>query len=551
MYLRTTNVKKSNGEVAGYVQLCRNEYDQSNKRSRVKVLHSFGRSESLDIESLKRLVKSISRFLEPDEAQMMLAKIQGIESFDFASSHQLGETWVLDGLWKKLGIDKTLKSIMQRRNFKSPVERTIFAMVANRAIDPCSKLGMEHWVSEVVHVDGLPQVESQQLYRAMDFLLEASEEIQKDVFFSVANLFNLQVDLIFFDTTSTYFEVEEKEDDGFRRRGYSKDKRPDLAQVVIGLAMTREGIPVRCWSWPGNTSDSSIVEEVKRDLNAWTLNRVIFVGDAGFNNEDNRRCLRGAGGHYIIGEKMRFGTGMKRPAALARGGKYRAIDDNLECKEVIVDADSVKSRRFIVVRNKKEAERDRLKRQDIVAEVERRLADLEQESGASHRKKACELRSHRTYGRYIRQTKNGILRLNKRKIRDEAALDGKFLISTSDEKLSNQEIVQFYKQLWRIEQLNRHLKHVVNIRPVYHRLEDRIRAHVILCWLALLLLRIAELETGETWFQLSKKLFGLHLGKFKTADGEFWQSTSANPIQKAIFNKIGIKSPPDLFKIST
>jgi transposase len=145
----------------------------------------------------------------------------------------------------------------------------------------------------------------QHLYRAMDFLLEANEQLQKDVFFGVANVFNLEVDLIYFDTTSTYFETETTDD--FRKHGYSKDRRPDLPQAIIGLAVTREGIPVRCWSWPGNTADLSIIKEVKKDLTGWHLGRVITVLDRGFVSEDNLKVLQQAGGHYIIGEKIRSG----------------------------------------------------------------------------------------------------------------------------------------------------------------------------------------------------------------------------------------------------
>ena len=149
------------------------------------------------------------------------------------------------------------------------------------------------------------------LYRAMDFQLEASESIQEEVFFHVANLLNLEVDLIFLDTTTSYFEIAEvgtdaEEGPGLRKRSqHSKDERPDLPQVVIAFAETRDGIPVRCWVRPGNTSDQHIIKEVKKDLNRWQLGRVVMVQDAGFNSEENKRHLQTDGGHYSIGEKLR------------------------------------------------------------------------------------------------------------------------------------------------------------------------------------------------------------------------------------------------------
>ena len=157
------------------------------------------------------------------------------------------------------------------------MERAIFTMVCQRCLEPASKLEATRWVGRDVVIDGVDGVSDDQLYRAMDFLLACAERVQESVFFSVAHLLNLEVDVIFFDTTSTYFEtepahdVDDDEEDAedlageqagpLRRQGHSKDHRPDLPQVVIGLAVTREGIPVRCWVWPGNTNDQSVVAE--------------------------------------------------------------------------------------------------------------------------------------------------------------------------------------------------------------------------------------------------------------------------------------------------
>src|SRR3972149_5888968 len=204
-------------------------------------------------------------------------------------------------------------------------------MGAQRAIDPGSKLAVEAGVADEVFIPDLAEVDVQQLYRAMDVLLGAHDEIQSQVFWRVKNLFNLEVDLIFLDSTSTYFEIEGQDESpadegvgadaggdagagagaeagdaaadaggvgaesGLRRRGHGKDKRPDLAQVVIAFAVTRDGIPGRCWVWPGNTVDVSMIAQVKRDLNSWKLSRTVLVMDTGFTNEANRRVVQGAG----------------------------------------------------------------------------------------------------------------------------------------------------------------------------------------------------------------------------------------------------------------
>jgi transposase len=547
MFIRTVVSKTSKGPTE-YLQLCHNYRDKKTKASKTKVIYSFGRAEQLDVDAIRRLINSLSRLL-PEEGSLP-------QNSQYLGSRQLGGSWLLDQMWKRLEIDKTLTKLLKDRKYETPVERLLFAMVANRALVPSSKLHMEHWVENETYIRDLPKVEVHQLYRAMDFLLEASENIQHDVFFSVANVFNLEVDLLLLDTTTTYFEIngedeDTDEQDGFRKRGHGKDNHPELAQVVIAFAVTREGIPVRCWVWPGNTSDQSVVEEVKRDLNTWRLGRVVMVQDTGFNSNTNRRILQGAGGHYIIGEKLRLGPKGKLHDALKQKGKYRTLDNGLEIKESILGGDSEARRRYIIIRNPKEAIRDQKKREDILRDVERKLQELKQLDGEPHEKAACALRSHKVFGRYIRQTKTGKLKLNKAKISTEAQLDGKYLVSTSDDGLSAEDVVLGYKQLAAIERVFRDLKHLIDIRPVNHRLADRVRAHVLLCWLAMLLIRVTENEVQQTWFQLKKILSTIQVGILKLPEGKVHQSNSLDPEQKAIFKGLKLDLPPKFFQIRT
>lgn len=531
MHLRVTKVKQKNG-IAEFVQLVESERHPETGVPRARVIQHLGRKDQLDIEGLKRLVKSISRFIDDPAAapaQGSLFDVAAFEKapFEFVGARSFGAVWLLDGLWNRFGIDRILAKLLAEREFTTPIERLLFALVANRAVAPCSKLAMEDWVAKDVVVPGLPAVGSEQLYRAMDFLLGANEAVQKAVFFEVASLLNLEVDLVFLDTTSTYFEVEAEDDEDpdarmhLRQRGHSKDNHPELPQVVVGFAMTRQGIPVRCWTWPGNTGDQTVVEEVKRDLNGWRLGRVVTVADAGFNSEKNRRILQQAGGHYIIGERLRQGPKGEPVEALSRGGRYTTYDDGLEMKEVkIGKRGDANYRRYVVVKNPDVATRDKAKRDDIVAETERRLAKLKELDGEPHHKAECELRAHKTFGRYVTQTPKGRLTLDREKIAAEELCDGKFVVSSSDESLSAEDILYGYKALWAIERTFRDMKHVLDLRPVYHRVSDRIRAHVLLCWLAMVLVRVAEQETGETWSSLRNDLGRLMLGTFTLAKGE-------------------------------
>ncbi|NQT60104.1 MAG: IS1634 family transposase [Bacteroidetes bacterium] len=569
MYLRTTKAKTKADGVVEYLQLCQNHYDKSAKRSKTEVVYNFGRKDDLDLSSIKQLITNLACYLtkETGEAdQHLFADGFGSETV-FLDSRVFGGTWLLDQLWNRLGISQVLHTVLAKRKYAIPLERLLFSLVANRALAPSSKLHIEHWVEHEAFIQGLPAVDSQQLYRAMDFFQEHSDALQKTIFHSVADLFNLEVDLLFLDTTTTYFEIEGEDQDitaiteegeeerihsGYRKRSkHGKDNHPELAQVVICFAVTRNGIPVKCWSWPGNTSDKAIIEEIKRDLNLWDLGRTIYVEDTGFNSAKNRRILRGAGDHYIIGEKLRLGRKAEAHPALKQRGKFKKLENGLEIKDILLDQDSTTCQRFIVIRNTDEAKRDKLKRDDIVREAERRIETLHQEKQEQHSKKTCDLRSHPVFGKYIKQSKTGKLSIDKGKIRKEEQFDGKYLISTSDLKLSSEEVVMGYKQLASIERVFRDMKHLIDIRPVYHRLEQRIRSHILLCWLAMLLIRIAEQEAGQTWFQMKKIFNKLHIGTLKTPEGIIRQTSELTPEMKKLFVALKIDTPKKVIQIET
>jgi transposase len=438
------------------------------------------------------------------------------------------------------------------------VERVLFALVANRALDPCSKLAAAEWVCEDAHIPGLDAMDEDQAYRAMDLLVEADAQakVQEAVFFATADLLNLEVDLLFFDTTSTYFERDTPDgagEDGtpaFRAYGHSKDHRPDLPQVVIGLAVTREGIPVRVWVWPGNTNDMSVIGEVKDDLRGWRLGRVVTVVDRGFSSDENLRYLTRAGGHWIAGERMRDGS-HDAQEALSRQGRYQSVRDNLKVKEVRVgEGDAAK--RFIVCHNPAEAERDKTHRDDTItrlqAELDRitaaRAKTTSAKADGAHHRAECALRDHPTLGRYLRQTPSGRLRIDRQKIAAEARLVGKYLLSTSDPDLSAVDVALGYKNLLEAERGFRDLKSTLELRPVFHRLEHRIRAHVLICWLALLLIRISERQTNQTWRRIALDMQRLHLVTLQGPDGTVEQTTPLTDPQHQILAALSIAAPP-------
>ncbi|GAB6277853.1 MAG: IS1634 family transposase [Rectinema sp.] len=514
-------------------------------------LYNFGKPDDVDIDAVRKLIASLSTLL-PEGELIIGPSAGGDESLAFLEAREFGGIWLLDALWKRLGMNQAIEGLLEERTYRTPVERLLFAMVSSRILAPGSKLSIEQWVEKHAFIPGLPAVEVHQLYRAMDLLVGSSEQLQHAIFQEVSKNMDLDVDLLFLDTTNTFFEIDHEDlgEEGLRKRGHSKDNHPELPLISIAFAVTRGGIPVRCWVFPGNTSDQTIVEEVKRDLGTWNLGNIIMVEDAGFNSTDTRRILRRCAGQYIIGEKLRTGSAGVAVEALHRKGRYKELENGLSIKDVITDRGTASPRRYIVVRNPESAARDKKLRDDIVAVTQHKLDELTQLSGEAHTKQACMLRSHSAYGRYIRQDEEGRLFLNTEKIASEALLDGKFLISTSDMTLSAEDVVAGYKQLSDVERVFRDMKHVLDLRPVYHRLEDRIRAHVLLCWLAMVLIRYAENEAGLTWHTIIGMIDSIRLGKIGTKAGTFWYTTALTDESKAFFKALSVKESPKLWAMA-
>lgn len=543
MYLRTIQRKNKDGSIVRYCQLAHNVRNDRGQ-AQAEVVYSFGREDQLDREALARLVRSISRFLEPSEGLVASASSE----LRFLGSRAFGGAYVLDQLWKALRIDKAIRTAAGGRRLDAGIERVLFCLVANRCLAPASKLAALEWarsdvaIPEMIDLGDDPQV----FYRAMDFLLEADEALQREVFFSVANLLNLEVDVILFDTTSTYFECED--DDDFRRFGHSKDHRGDRPQVVIGLAVTKEGIPVRAWSFAGNASDTVVIRQVHDELGSWRLHRVVWVGDRGFSSEENRTYLQRGGGHYLFGEKLR--QGRDNLEALSRPGRYATVADNLEVKEVWLEKEGTQRRRFVVCRNLAEARRDEQRRAGALERLGHELDAIGAKRGDARLQAEGELLAHPTLARYVSR-RGGALVIDKRKVAAEARLDGKFLLSSSDDSLSAADMARLYKGLLEVEYSWREMKQTLELRPVHHRKEERIRAHVTLCFLGLVLMRVAERSTGDTWRNLRRELDRMHLGTFAGPAGSVTQRTETTPRQREILRDLDITEPPKVFELTT
>lgn len=546
MYVRTIKRKNKDGSIVEYVQLAHNSRHPEKGYSRAEVIYSFGRRDQLDVEALKRLISSLSRFISPEEALELQATTGNSSGLRFVSSRSAGGVLVLNSLWERINIRQCLDKILTDRSFTAPMAQALFAMVANRALAPSSKLAIEQWASKDVYLGHDEHIRVQHMYRGMDLLLEHQDAIQKEIFWSTANLLNLTVDLIFFDTTNTYFEIDDPGESELKAYGKSKHKRDDLPQVTIGLAVTREGIPVRCWVLPGNQNDAKCVDQVQKDLNDWKLGRVVWAMDRGMTSQENKRILQRAGGQYILGEKLSGANANEE--ALNRGGRFKTINDKLQIKEVFV-GEGTGRQRFIIAYNPQQAKRDQNTREKVLERINVELAAIDKLAKDKQPKAKYGLLAHKSMGRYLKELKNGKLRINKAKVKQSRKLDGKYLLSTSDESLSAEDVALGYKQLMEVERAFRTLKSTLSLRPVYHTKDDRIRAHTLLCWLALLLVRIAENETGLTWPRLRAEMERLCIGEFVNKDGRILQRTELTSKQRNILNKLKIKPPRRFEKV--
>jgi hypothetical protein len=565
VYLRESKRRNKDGSTVSYLQLAHNERHPKTGSPVAKVIHNFGRADKVDKEALTRLVSSISRVLDLTDSATSGVTPSEVEVVD---SRRLGGVYVLDELWSRLGIGKALiEAADGRRLDGAVVERICFALVAQRCLEPGSKLAAVRWAEERVAIPGCPMFDDDAAYAAMDFLLAALPEIVERIFSTTANLLNLSCDIIFVDTSSTYFELDEDagevdlesaranevkvplgpDDPGPTEQATrqfnknSKDHRPDLPQVVIGMAVTAEGVPVRCWTFPGKTSDQVIIRTIKDDLAGWMLNRVVWVADRGFNSVANRAYLQQGGGHFIVAEKLRNASGEAK-AALTRPGRYHVAAGNLEVKEVVVGIGE-RRQRFVVCFNPEAAARDQQVRANLVAYLTTQIADSDEWTKSRRDELAGRLKTTPALWRLTRRLKDGRFRIDKAAIAKEAKLDGKWLLRTSDDSLTPTDLAHAYKQLLEVERGWRDMKGSLGLRPVFHHREDRIRSHIQLCWLALLLIRVVENGTRDTWRNVRHELDRMHLVTMETAEGRVAQRTTTTPSQTSILGSLGVAEP--------
>ena len=377
-------------------------------------------------------------------------------------------------------------------------------------------------------------------------------------FFRTADLFNADVDLVFWDTTTLYCEIDDEDEAGepwqthdipaLRKRGHNTEGRDGNPPVVVGLALTRDGLPVRSWVFPGNTADVTTINHLKDDLRGWRLNRCVFVGDSGMFSEANRQRLSRALGRYILAVPMRRVTEVQGEV-LARPGRYRDVAHNLRVKEVVV-GEGERRRRYLVCHNPAEAAREQAHRARLLELVRAELATLDVRQ-ADHPKKACELMASRRFGRYLQMDARGRLRIDTTKVAAEAKYDGKFVVTTNDDTLDAEDVALGYTSMLLIEGCFRRMKTTgLQTRPIYHWRPHRIIAHVKLCVLALLLERAAEIRCQQPWRTIRHTLDQLKVVRYRMHGKTMVQSTQVTTAMAGILRSLGIPLPKRILDVS-
>jgi hypothetical protein len=498
MYFRV----KRTGAYA-YLQIVESFREQGQVHQRV--LSTVGRLDTLQATGqLEALMRSGLRFCE----KLAVIDAHAAGQTEPVQVQRVGPDLVFSRLWESLQLGTILKRALQGRRYEFDVERAIYLTVVHRLFASGSDRAAERW-REAYRLPGTETLELHHLYRAMAFLGEPLQDqpgarvlatprctkdgIEEALFEQRRDLFS-QLELVFFDTTSIYFEGQGGQEIG--RHGKSKDHRPDLKQMVVGLVLDLHGWPLCCELWPGNTADvTTLLPVVNRLRKRFRVRRVCIVADRGMISADTIQVLESGevDCDYILGARMRA---MKevRDRVLADRGRYREVTPErqaakdpspLKVKEVLIG-----ERRYVVCLNEEQRRKDAADRQAIVEALQKQLEQGDKE-----------LVGNEGYRKYLQAGPDKRFTIDQAKIQEEARYDGKWVLRTN--LADAPEIIAFaYKELWMVEDMFRTMKSILETRPIYHKRDETIRGHVFCSFLALLLKRALEQrleQKGETW----------------------------------------------------
>jgi Transposase DDE domain len=536
--------KSGNNE---YLQIVENRWEGG--RSKQHVIVTLGRMDELEASGqLDRLLASGARFAE--SIMVIDAHMKG--ELPSVRTRRVGPVLVFERLWKESGVRAVISRLLAGRMFEFPVERAIFVTVLRRLFGGGSDRFCGMWAADY-EIEGIDGLDLHHLYRAMAWLGEELPEteqqghtfsprstkdlIEEELFFRNRDLFS-SLDLVFFDTTSIYFEGEGGETLG--KRGHTKDHRPDLKQMVLGAVIDNEGRPICCEMWPGNTADvTSLIPVVDRLRSRFSIGRVCIVADRGMISADTLEELEKRQWPYILGARMRKQKEVKEDV-LSRAGRYQVVKTDgapLKVKEVRVE-----DRRYVVCLNEDQAKKDAESRQAIIASL-----------GEALKRGDKSLVGNKGYRKYL-ASDGPQFRVDEDKAKTEARYDGKWVLRTNT-TLSAADIALKYKQLWMVEHLFRSAKSLLETRPVFHKYDRTIRGHVFCSFLALVLRRALQERLDAKaysleWADILLSLDGLNETELNHQGKRFILRSDPKPTCTRVFQAVGVALPPQVRRLT-
>lgn len=539
-----------------YLQIAKNY--REGKKVKQKILCTLGRVDDLtESGKLDALVESLLRF----SSRLKVIDLHKEGKLKIHSDVSIGPALVFQRLWQQLGIGEVIQKVLVDRRFTFDVERAVFLTVLHRLMDPGSDRAAEKWKQDF-QINGAEEIELHHLYRAMGWLGQemvpqssrspsarlatrtTKDRIEELLFARRRDLFS-SLSVMFFDTTSIYFEGEGGESIG--QRGHSKDHRPDLKQLVVGAALDEEGRPVACELLPGNATDVKLLIPVIKGIQSrFETASFCVVADRGMISKNTIEVLEapGSGIEYILGCRMRKQKEVREDVLGRRGGKYQEVQFDRKASEdpltLKVKEVWMEDRRYIVCFNPDQAKKDAADRQTIVESLKEKLKQGDKA-----------LVGNKGYRKYLKQVKEGAaFSIDEEKMKAEERFDGKWVLRTNT-SYSPEQVAFQYKQLWMVEQAFRAVKSVLETRPIYHKCDDTIRGHVFCSFLALMLMKelLSRLEAAGKSFEredIKRDLTALREVEIDMDGDRYHLRTELRGCCFEVLKAAGIAVPPTL-----
>jgi len=496
-----------------YLQIAESYRDKG--KSRHRILFTLGREEELLAKG--SIDKLMEKFAALSKQYFLLSKSE--DSIRDALIY--GPMLVVNFLWRYLQMKPLLEGIQQQYKVEFSLEEAVKLMISNRLINPLSKLAIDKW-KEKIYGEIFDQVELQHLYRSLDILADHKDMVEKSFFEKTRSLFKSSVSIVFYDLTTIYFESQQA--DALRKYGYSKDNKTDCVQVVIGLVINQDGLPISYHLFPGNTYEGKTVVPVLNRLKKdFLIEKIIFVGDKGIVGNEIMQELSSAGYEYIIAAKISKVSDQYHQEILNREN-YTRIDDIISAHQIIIDG-----QRLVLGYSNKRAERDKKQRELLLERLQKKL---EKSSNPKSVTKSA-------YNSYLTMEGKSRMIIDSQKVEEKEKWDGFFGFYTNNQSMSNKNIVLTYQMLWQIENSFRVLKSTLDLRPVYHWTEKRIQGHIMICFLSLYMLRAIEFKINrQEKLNLSTDEIFNHLDKLR--------AVTINAFKKRVVMRTGITDENNL-----